>query len=110
MPQGWKWSVKATHLVMALHDHFVWKAQYSHKKATDPRTSQSNRRMEVPNRAETMPASMLPDISAEDMWALEYITVNRIQSLMEALDDDGSSFVTVYELNEFTSSRPERWR
>ena len=110
MPQGWKGSVKATHLVIALHDHFIWKAQYSHKKAADPRKLQPNRRTEAPNRAETMPASMLPDISAEDMWALEYITVNRIQSLMEALDDDGSSFVTVDEVNAFTSSRPEGWR
>ena len=100
-------SVKATHLVIALHGHFVWRAQYSRGKATNPSESQPNERAETANHGETI---TLPEIPVEDLWALEYITVNRIQSLMEALDDDGSSFVTVYEVNEFTNSRPEGWR
>ena len=110
MPQGWKWSVKATHLVMALHDHFVWKARHQLKQGMDTSKSRPNRRAATVDPVETMTASALPEIPMEDMWALEYITVNKIQPLMEALDDDGSSFVTVGEVNAFTSSRPESWR
>ena len=78
----------------------------------DPSKSRPDRRAATVDldRVETMTASTLPEIPVEDMWALEYITVNKIQPLMEALDDDGSSFVTVDEVNEFTSGRPEKWR
>jgi len=107
MTQEWKRSVKATHLVIALHDHFVWKAQYSRRKATNPSESQPDGQAETANDVGT---TTLLETPVEDTWALEYITVNRIQSLMEALDDDGSSFVTVDEVNEFTSSRPKGWR
>ena len=109
-PQEWKGSIKATHLVIAIHDHFVWKLQYAQKKATNTSESQPIEQAGSTNHVETLTASTLPETPVEDMWALEYITVDRIQSLMEALDDDGSSFVTVYEVNEFTSSRPEKWR
>ena len=74
----------------------------------DPSESQPNRRAETVDRVGTITA--LPEIPVEGMWALKHITVNGIQSLMEALDDDGSSFVTVDEVNEFTSIRPEGWR
>ena len=110
MPQGWKSSVKATHLVIAVHDHFVHKARYSQRKATNPSESLPSRRAETANHEESTTASMLPETPEEDMWALEYVTANRIQSLMEALDDDGSSFVTVDEVNQFTGSRPQEWR
>ncbi|RDX50314.1 hypothetical protein OH76DRAFT_469327 [Lentinus brumalis] len=77
---GWKGSVKAKHLVMALRDHF---AEGSHAAA------------HTANRA--------------DDWALQFITVLRIQPLIEALDDDLSSFVTVAEANAFTDVRPQKW-
>jgi hypothetical protein len=62
------------------------------------------------NQVDTIAASALPETPVEDMWALEYISMNKIQSLIEALDDDGSSYVMVNEVNAFTSSRPEGWR
>jgi hypothetical protein len=46
----------------------------------------------------------------KDMWVLRYITVTRMQSLLEAVDDDCSSFVTISEINQFTQSRPPDWR
>ena len=110
IPQGWKHSVKATHLVLALHDHLEWKVQHSDGNATNPSESQSNEGEDTVNHDETNIASTLPEIPVEDLWALEYITVNRVQSLAEALDDDGSSFVTVARVNEFTNSRPKEWR
>lgn len=47
---------------------------------------------------------------AHDKWALSYISVLRIQPLIEAFDDDASGFVTVSEANTFTAARPEDWR
>ncbi|KAF8503111.1 hypothetical protein BU17DRAFT_71814 [Hysterangium stoloniferum] len=48
-------------------------------------------------------------IRPEDEWALGYINVFRVQPLMETLDRDASSFVTVVEANAFTADRPPQW-
>ncbi len=45
-----------------------------------------------------------------DEWALEYINLNRLQAITEAFDDDGSGFVTIAEVNQFTASCPDDWR
>jgi Ca2+-binding EF-hand superfamily protein len=29
---------------------------------------------------------------------------------MEAFDDDASGFITISEMNHFTSSKPDKWR
>ena len=51
-------------------------------------------------------------IRAEDLWALQYLTISRVQHLMEAFDDDGSGYVTIAEINRFTDSTPAElgWR
>lgn len=49
-------------------------------------------------------------LSADDRWALEYISIPRMQPLLEAIDDDASSFVTITEINNFTQARPGYWR
>ena len=46
----------------------------------------------------------------DDEWALEWISVSRLQAIVEAFDDDGSGFITVAEVNNLTSSRPPGWR
>lgn len=107
--QGWKGSVKATHFVIALHDYFRAKTGQA-----SPRTKTS---ISVDGSAETATetvnnneTTIPPDTPADDSWALQYINVRLIQPLIEAIDDDGSSFVTVSELNDFTSCRPKGWR
>ena len=97
--------MKATHFVMALHDYFTVKA--SRRPAITNTTSSTNAPAELVNNTDT---TLLPDTPAKDSWALEYINVRLVQPLIEAIDDDASSFVTVSELNNFTSSRPEGWR
>ena len=106
--QGWKASVKSTHLVLALYDHLKLKAV--HKMVPTLGESQPGEPAKAVNNVEAIAASALPETPSEDIWALEYITMNKIQPLIEALDDDGSSLVRVNEVNEFTSSRPEGWR
>ncbi|KAJ7084934.1 hypothetical protein C8R44DRAFT_894044 [Mycena epipterygia] len=92
---GWRGSVKARHFVMALRDHFQEKrkTQRLEDKAAD-------------GQPQEQPT---PAISMEDEWALEYISVIRLQQISEPFDDDASGFVTVAEANEFTKMRPMGW-
>ena len=79
--QAWRGSVKARHLVVALKDHY----------------------------AEMVARSSRCAISS-DNWALRYINLNYVQSVMEAFDEDASGFVTIKEANDLTGSRPPDWR
>ena len=47
-----------------------------------------------------------------DAWAIELIDVTHLQPILEAFDDDASGFITISEVNRFTSSprRPADWR
>ncbi|KAJ7165011.1 hypothetical protein C8R46DRAFT_1277063 [Mycena filopes] len=84
----WRASVKARHFVMGLRDHF----QESHiQKGVDGRPTEA------------------AIVDKSDEWALEYINVARLQPISEAWDDDASGFVTVAEVNRFTSTRPLDW-
>jgi len=49
-------------------------------------------------------------VAGSDQWALRYIGVNYVRSILEAFDDDASGFVTVKEANNLTRSRPLDWR
>ena len=42
-----------------------------------------------------------------DNWAFDYISLAYMQPIMEAFDDDGSGYVTVYEVNHFTDGMPQ---
>jgi hypothetical protein len=109
--QGWKGSAKATHFVMAVHDHFSVKSSAAlnqiHVIATKGNpTCPAGDLKDIASIAQ----GALPATPAEDLWSLEYVTAHRAQPLIEALDDDGSSFITVNEVNAFTTSRPKGWR
>ncbi|KAJ7115464.1 hypothetical protein C8R44DRAFT_880758 [Mycena epipterygia] len=93
---GWRGSVKARHFVMALRDHFQEKRKIQHLKEDKAADEQPQ---EQPTTA----------INTADEWALEYINVVRLQPISEAFDDDASGFVTVAEVNEFTTMRPKGW-
>ncbi|KAJ7757035.1 hypothetical protein B0H16DRAFT_1721499 [Mycena metata] len=88
---GWRGSVKARHFVMALRDYF----QEDHPKHADGDHDEHDHPTIV--------------IDKEDEWALEYISVLRLQAISEAWDDDASGFVTVAEVNAFTTARPLDW-
>ena len=57
-----------------------------------------------------MGASSINTSMNPDGWAFKYIDVNWLQPILEAFDDDASGFITVAEVNRFTSSRPVDWR
>lgn len=43
-------------------------------------------------------------------WALNFVNVFHLQPIIEAIDDDGTGFVTIKECNTFATDRPEGWR
>ena len=96
---------------MAVQDHFSSKSSaalyeiQTIAKSPNPASAAQNLKDIASITEQAIPAT-----PAEDLWALQYITVRRAQPLLEALDDDGSSFITVNEVNTFTNSRPEGWR
>ncbi|KAA1470668.1 hypothetical protein DENSPDRAFT_798038 [Dentipellis sp. KUC8613] len=89
---GWKGSVKARHLVLAIHDYFT-----------------EQRRTKRPTDGLSADATDAVKTNISDEWALEFINIIRIQPLIEAMDDDVSSFVTISEVNAFTKARPSGW-
>lgn len=84
--------MKARHLVLALHDHFL----EEDRKGSTLKQNQSS--------------DAIRKKIAEDKWALKYISVYRVHALIEAIDNDVSGFVTIAEVNKFTSARPQSWR
>jgi hypothetical protein len=78
--------------VLALRDYYLEKLSSETKGVLGMGTSSIN-------------TSMNPD-----GWAFKYIDVNWLQPILEAFDDDASGFITVAEVNRFTSSRPADWR
>ena len=49
-------------------------------------------------------------VAGSDWWALQFISIKYVRSILEAFDEDASGFVTVKEANNFTRSRPLGWR
>lgn len=93
---------------MAVRDHF---AEESHAALAVIRDLTKDDDPESAARMMSQVAQVARRVAPhEDTWALQYITVSRVQPLIEAIDNDVSSFVTVSEVNAFTSARPAGWR
>jgi hypothetical protein len=90
--KGWRGNVKARHFVLALRDHYLEKLTTEIEGVSD------------------MGTSAISNTTNPDAWAIKYIDVMWVQPILEAFDDDASGFITVSEVNRFTSSRPVDWR
>ncbi|KAI0752480.1 hypothetical protein C8Q80DRAFT_1146274 [Daedaleopsis nitida] len=86
----WPGHVKARHFVLALRDYFRQQMEINQKRKVDADGPMSR-------------------LNSQDEWAIEYINLNRVQAIAEAFDDDASGFITIAEVNHFTSSRPKDW-
>jgi hypothetical protein len=89
--KAWRGNVKARHFVLALRDYYLEKL-----------TSE--------NGVLDMGTVSISNSTDPDAWAIKYIDVMWVQPILEAFDDDASGFITVAEVNRFTSSRPVDWR
>ncbi|KAH9856040.1 hypothetical protein C2E23DRAFT_563914 [Lenzites betulinus] len=87
----WRGIVKARHLVLAIQDYYTQRLD-DHQRAAVVRGA-------PPQHV----------INESDMWAFEYIDLMRLQQIGQALDSDVSGFVTIQEVNSFTTARPRGW-
>ena len=90
--KAWRGNVKARHFVLALRDYYL-------EKLTS----------ETSGVSDMTPSAISISINSDE-WAIKYIDVLWVQPILEAIDDDASGFITVNEVNRFTSSRPVDWR
>ncbi|KAI0668784.1 hypothetical protein C8Q78DRAFT_1081152 [Trametes maxima] len=88
----WRGNVKARHFVLALRDYCLERLDKMKK-----------------NEQTFVDCDRPTKISEHDEWTLEYISVTRLQAIIEAFDDDASGFITVGEVNAFTASKPPQW-
>ncbi|KAI0043931.1 hypothetical protein FA95DRAFT_1627537, partial [Auriscalpium vulgare] len=87
---GWRGNVKARHFVLALRDYYLEKMQDEAPKIKGITVMKDER-------------------TDTDAWAIKFIDVTHLQRILEAFDDDASGFITVSEMNRFTSGRPIDW-
>ncbi|KAI0666572.1 hypothetical protein C8Q78DRAFT_434848 [Trametes maxima] len=92
---GWRGHVKARHFILALRDAYL---QPPPEETADVHSSDPSK-----------PTVITLNMANEDKWAVNYIDFNSISAITEAFDDDASGFITISEVNQFTSSRPEGW-
>ncbi|KAG6915736.1 hypothetical protein DXG01_010066 [Tephrocybe rancida] len=106
---GWKSTVKARHFVLALRDFYLSELRVTRKEADQTSPSQVQT-AQLPSPASTPESS---DVSVSsvgsDTWATAYVNVSYLQAISEAIDDDGSGFVNIREVNDFTTLRPQGW-
>ena len=96
---------------MAIHDHFSEKSGAALKQIYSLTHNANNTSAEDKlKEIATVTDNTIPSMPPEDQWTLEYITAHRVRPLIEAVDDDCSSFASVAEVNAFTSRRPAGWR
>ncbi|KAG6896013.1 hypothetical protein C0992_010913 [Termitomyces sp. T32_za158] len=81
---GWKSHTKTRHFVNALHDSHLYKGN----QITDDKADGHD---------------------YDDKWAVSYLSTSYLQAISEAIDDDGSGFINVEEVNSFTKSKPREW-
>ncbi|TFK64971.1 hypothetical protein BDN72DRAFT_846149 [Pluteus cervinus] len=117
---GWKGSVKARHFVLALHDYYTDRlnstnhsTSESHSDGTPttplPPASPHPNTQRNSGGSGSNRKSSAPKKKVDDRWALAYINAAYVQPILEAVDDDGTGFVSVKEVNTFVASRPEGW-
>lgn len=78
--------------MLALRDHYLEKSSYENEGVLG------------------MGISAIHNSSDPDAWAIKFIDVMWVKPILEAFDDDASGFITITEVNTFTSSRPVEWR
>lgn len=99
---GWKGSVKARTFVLNLHDYYA-----DQRNRVDP-SSIDRGALPSPPSARMSPLPS-PRKKVDDRWALAYINAAYVQSILEAVDDDGTGYISIKEVNTFVEERPAGW-
>lgn len=129
--QGWRASVKNRVFIMGLHDYYQDRYAMALAKSrtyggTDVLKSSAPNIANVSVTAEIESANpaeratspdpdeyVIPVCSdksvLDDKDYLQYLTMPYLSATSEAFDEDGSGFVRISEVNDFTSEKPEDW-
>ncbi|KAL1665575.1 hypothetical protein GGF50DRAFT_87903 [Schizophyllum commune] len=118
----WRNSVKAHHFTLALRDHVIERfydihgSAHVHRLRTDDAaldpnagTSDTESPPDFAHAMADVPQAVDDDDNDTEQWAISVFTMLTVQPISEALDDDGTGFVSTLEINTFTSSRPKEW-
>lgn len=92
--------MKARHFVLGLHDYYTGSLS-----ATAPALGI----IDSYSSFSTTTSDISVALTKPDRWALTYINIAHVQAILEAVDDDGTGFISVAEVNTFAASRPEGW-
>ncbi|KAJ3575378.1 hypothetical protein NP233_g1131 [Leucocoprinus birnbaumii] len=101
---GWKGSVKARTFVLNLHDYYA-----EQRNQFDARASMIPLPTPPPSSTRGSPILASPQRKADDRWALAYINAAYVQPILEAVDDDGTGYISIKEVNTFIEERPAGW-
>ncbi|KAF8981844.1 hypothetical protein BDQ17DRAFT_1438197 [Cyathus striatus] len=104
---GWRGSVKAVDFVFALWDYISSSIKYQDGKTVDQLEQHAQNSSPTPSNME-LPAIDF-QMNPEDEWTKEYINISNLQSISECIDDDGSGFINIHEVNRFTLNCPKHW-
>lgn len=118
---GWKGSVKARHFILTLYDYYEDHRDEICDSMTASPLSALPPRSALDPPPPLQPSSALPTVNMlatmaikgrrlkHTRWALNFVNVFHLQPIIEAIDDDGTGFVTIKECNTFATDRPEGW-
>ncbi|KIJ37719.1 hypothetical protein M422DRAFT_177649 [Sphaerobolus stellatus SS14] len=114
---GWKGAVKASTFVFALRDYFSSNfkrdpaKEDSHTSTQSLGNSQKKSELADSDHTDNTTEIHLSDLflNTRNDWAKKYVNIAYLQPIQEAIDDDGSGFVNIQELNDFTRDRPKDW-
>lgn len=88
---------------MALHDHYLHGSYTASHEGTSHDADVSE---------PTPPTNVIqgaPLADPADKWCLQYLRIRHLPAISEAFDDDGSGFIRISEVNEFTGGIPKGW-
>ncbi|TDL25429.1 hypothetical protein BD410DRAFT_837603 [Rickenella mellea] len=104
-------SVKARYLVLALHDHYLDQYENINEETSldiiPPSSTVSHADTDATNAEVDADAAFLHNPPPEaDKWCLQYLTIQNISPIAEAIDDDVSGFIKIAEVNTFLMTSP----
>ncbi|KAJ3553538.1 hypothetical protein NP233_g12621 [Leucocoprinus birnbaumii] len=109
---GWPGSVEAIRFAHALRDYFTGQFIVRSSELL------SNTESEGPNLPAT-PSTLQEEFPSSSSittphlengrWEITYLHVASLQTILEAIDDDGTGFISIKEANTFVAERPEDW-
>lgn len=93
--------MKAKTFVLTFRDYFLVGDR------SNPGTPMRSNNGNIVVTRELSPSMWNTPVIKEDPWVFDFIDVTHVQPIVEAMDEDGSGFISVREANRFASSRPK---